>query len=93
MRVNQPSKLALTSLHASIVEPLAKRIDGPEAAGKAALITVNVPGFATLRFALTSPAVEDSNRDVLTKGWLGRSRIALPAKLVATPELSSPPTF
>lgn len=53
------------SLHASFVAPLAKRIGGQHAAGKAALITAYVLGFATLRFALHSPALEGASNKFL----------------------------
>jgi AcrR family transcriptional regulator len=54
------------SLHASFVEPLARRLGGRQASARAALITAYVLGVSTLRFALNSPALEASSKSFLT---------------------------
>ncbi len=46
------------SLHARFIGPLAAHLGGQEAAVQASLATACVLGFATLRVALTAPALE-----------------------------------
>ncbi len=46
------------SLHACFIGPLAAHLGGEAAAVKASLVTACVLGFATLRIALTAPALE-----------------------------------
>ncbi|WP_246795207.1 TetR family transcriptional regulator [Burkholderia perseverans] len=46
------------ALHADFIEALAARLDGPAAAARAAMITAYVLGFAVLRAALGSPALD-----------------------------------
>lgn len=54
------------ALHRALIDPLALRIDGKDARVRAALITAQVLGFATLRFALGSPPIEASDQQATT---------------------------
>ena len=51
------------SLHAGFIDPLARHLGGREAGARAALLSACVLGFATLRVALTSPALEEAMPD------------------------------
>lgn len=49
------------ALHERLVQPLARRIARPDAELRAALVTSQILGFATLRFALGSPAIDQAD--------------------------------
>ena len=53
------------ALHAHFVKPLAERMDGAEAELRAALITSYVLGFAVLRAALRSPAIDHGDPELI----------------------------
>ncbi len=55
------------ALHAGFVAPLAQHLGGKDAAMRAALLTACVLGFATLRVALGSPALDGVGRARLTE--------------------------
>jgi AcrR family transcriptional regulator len=55
------------ALHAGFVAPLAKHLGGKDAPMRAALLTACVLGYATLRFALGSSALEEAARARLTE--------------------------
>ena len=55
------------ALHAGFITPLAKVLDGKDAALRAALLTACVLGFSTLRFALGSEALERTARRRMTE--------------------------
>ncbi len=47
-----------TALHTDFVRPLSKRMSGSDIEARAALVTAYVLGFAVLRAAIGSPAIE-----------------------------------
>jgi AcrR family transcriptional regulator len=49
-------------LHRALIEPLGRRIGKVNGAARAALVTAQVLGFSTLRFALGSPAIEAADQ-------------------------------
>ena len=53
------------SLHASFVAPLAAHLGGEAAAGRAALVTACILGFATMRFALNATALQPDRLEAL----------------------------
>jgi AcrR family transcriptional regulator len=50
------------ALHNALITPLGERLTGADGPYRAALIIAQVLGFATLRFALDSPAIEHTDR-------------------------------
>ena len=54
------------ALHRALVEPLGRRIGGGDGTVRAALVTAQVLGFATLRFALGSAAIEGADQSATT---------------------------
>lgn len=64
--------IVAAKLHGNFVAPLAEMIGGDEAEARAALITAYVLGFTTLRFALTSTALDASPQEFLVE-HLGRA--------------------
>jgi AcrR family transcriptional regulator len=58
------------ALHDDFVKPLAKRIGGRDAQARAAMITACVMGFAVLRAALGSPAIDGAKPERIA-GMLG----------------------
>lgn len=73
------------SLHASFIEPLAHKIDAAQAQARAALITAYVLGFTTLRFALTSPALDAAPVAFLIKELGDAIQVCLDASPKVTP--------
>jgi AcrR family transcriptional regulator len=59
------TRIVSASLHASFVTPLAMRLGGEDASGRAALMAACVLGFTTMRFALESPALQSDRIDAL----------------------------
>lgn len=59
------------ALHRALVEPLGRRIGGRDGAVRAALVTAQVLGFATLRFALGSTAIDGADRNATTDHLAG----------------------
>lgn len=55
------------SLHAGFIGPLARHLGAANAAMRAALLTACVLGFATLRVALTTPAIETAPPDLVAE--------------------------
>lgn len=54
-------------LHASFIGPLAERLGGEEAQGRAALIASCVLGLSTMRFALMSPVLRSDQVEALRR--------------------------
>jgi AcrR family transcriptional regulator len=62
------AQILSAALHADLIVPLSKRMSGADAEVRAALITAYVLGFAVLRAALGSPAIDTAEPDfVITK--------------------------
>ena len=59
------------ALHRALIGPLGQRIGSPDGAARAALITAQVLGFATLRFALGCPPIEDADMHRMTERLAG----------------------
>jgi AcrR family transcriptional regulator len=55
------------ALHRALIGPLGQRIGSPDGAARASLVTAQVLGFSTLRFALGSPPIEDADRRMMTE--------------------------
>jgi hypothetical protein len=53
------------ALHADFIRPLSKRMSGADAEARAALVTAYVLGFAVLRAALGSPALDAATPDLV----------------------------
>ena len=54
------------ALQTALVQPLGRRIGSPDGEVRAALVVAQVLGFATLRFALGSPPIEEADVAVTT---------------------------
>ena len=61
------SAMVAHEFHTGFVGPLAARLGAPEAEIRAVLITASIIGFALLRVALQSPAVETADPALVTK--------------------------
>ena len=59
------AKILSRALHAHFVKPLAQRMSGADAELRAALITSYVLGFAVLRAALGSPAIDGGDSELI----------------------------
>jgi hypothetical protein len=59
------------ALHRALIEPLGRRIGGPDGLVRAAMITAQILGFSTLRFALGSPPIEVADRAATTQRLAG----------------------
>jgi AcrR family transcriptional regulator len=55
------------ALHADFIRPLSKRMSGADAEARAALITAYVLGFAVLRAAIGSPAIDAASPGLIEK--------------------------
>ena len=65
------------ALHRGLIEPLGKRIGWPDGTARAALVTAQVLGFSTLRFALGSPPIEHTDRRAMTARLAGLIQICV----------------
>ena len=59
------------ALHRALIEPLGRRIGEPDGFARAAMITAQILGFSTLRFALGSQPIEAADRGATTQRLAG----------------------